>query len=758
MADAEILDLEEGSGETGEICNLCLVGRILSPKTLNPTAIISVVTSVWKTRASFSVVPWQNNTFLFRFEDEKDRDSILHEGPWSIINNLLILNPFKGRRFGKLLAMETSTDGMLLGRSFLRVRVAVKIIDPLPKGFWLGRKPESNGDLRISYKYEKLSDYCYDCGRIGHDNRRCRFVNREDGMNSGYGPKLCIERVDEAEIRVNQLLSRRPESMTRSNGACTDSLLGERVAIQNPNQNHPQPKGVMGVMATFLEPCWCPPIARRQSAKNDRTLDGESDLVPIEVVMEEFAIQKGLVAGPKQPPPEWLALWWNNDVSVDVEVANKNVMHTVISSLVDSRCWASTLVYGNPTHAEKELVWNMIRGIAYSENVPWMCIGDFNQVLSVEDKRGGNIPKLGRIRVFREMLEDCGLTDLECKGPRFMWRNNRNEGDFIMERIDIAFANARWRETFDTALVMVEVAVGSDHSPLLLNTDFSLNKVKKSFKFESFWTTEEACKQIIADTWAQNVCEVGFNPELYVEEKVVIKKLADLWQKDFMFWHQRSRVNWLRMGDRNTRFFHLTTIRRRQRNQIAKLKDENGEWQTDHVLIANTIQSHFSKLYAHPPSRELEDIISLVDPVVSDEVNAALTKPVSMDEVVGDDVFTEVKEFFQNGDILREMNHTNVALIPKVSNPESMSQFQEEVQKERLCAIKMDLNKAYDRLCWDFLFAVLKKMGFNETWIGWIKECASTVKYSINANGEQVCNIIPNRGLRQGDPLSPYCC
>ncbi|KAF7152826.1 hypothetical protein RHSIM_Rhsim01G0110700 [Rhododendron simsii] len=293
MADAEILDLEEGSGETGEIRNHWLVGRILSPKALNPLAVSNVFTSVWKTRASFSVVPWQNNTFLFRFEDGEDRDSILQEGPWSIMNNLLILNPLQeggaisdmefeycpfwiqvhglplekmtranaeiiGRRFGELLAVETSMDGMLLGRSFLRVRVAVKITDPLSKGFWLRRKPESNGDMWISYKYEKLSDYCYDCGRIGHDNRSCKFVNREEGMNSGYGPELRTGRVrrsqipieiirqevDEAEIRVNQLLSRRPKIMSKNTGACTENLLGERVAIPNPNLNHPQPEGV----------------------------------------------------------------------------------------------------------------------------------------------------------------------------------------------------------------------------------------------------------------------------------------------------------------------------------------------------------------------------------------------------------------------------------------------------------------------------------------------------------------------------------
>lgn len=71
-------------------------------------------------------------------------------------------------------------------------------------------------------------------------------------------------------------------------------------------------------------------------------------------------------------------------------------------------------------------------------------------------------------------------------------------------------------------------------------------------------------------------------------------------------------------------------------------------------------------------------------------------------------------------------------------------------------AIKVDLNKAYDRICWDFLIKVLERMGFSASWIGWVKECVCSIKYSITANGEQVCNTVPSRGLRQGDPLSPY--
>ena len=69
---------------------------------------------------------------------------------------------------------------------------------------------------------------------------------------------------------------------------------------------------------------------------------------------------------------------------------------------------------------------------------------------------------------------------------------------------------------------------------------------------------------------------------------------------------------------------------------------------------------------------------------------------------------------------------------------------------------KLNIEKAYDHVSWKFLLVVLKKMGFEERWLKWIELCSSTVKFSVLINSSPSGFFQSSRGLRQGDPLSPY--
>ena len=71
-------------------------------------------------------------------------------------------------------------------------------------------------------------------------------------------------------------------------------------------------------------------------------------------------------------------------------------------------------------------------------------------------------------------------------------------------------------------------------------------------------------------------------------------------------------------------------------------------------------------------------------------------------------------------------------------------------------SLKLDMSKAYDRVEWNFLEAIMRRLGFANRWIDLLMKCVRTVAYSVLIHGRPYGKIIPTRGIQQGDPLSPY--
>jgi hypothetical protein len=232
----------------------------------------------------------------------------------------------------------------------------------------------------------------------------------------------------------------------------------------------------------------------------------------------------------------------------------------------------------------------------------------------------------------------------------------------------------------------------------------------------------------------------------------------------------------------------------------------------DHIGLRVTPQmnEHLCKEFSASEVKDaLESIGDLMAPGVDGMPSIFYKK--SWD-FVGEKVTSEVLNVLNGGPMLGGWNDTCVVLIPKTTNPESIdlrpislcnvvyklvskvlanrlkqvlpeiispnqsafvrgrlitdnnllayecTHFMQNKRggKEGYAAVKLDMSKAYDRVEWDFLEKMMRKMGFKERWIERIMLSITTVTYQFHVNGEYTDMIILQRGLRQGDPLSLY--
>lgn len=110
---------------------------------------------------------------------------------------------------------------------------------------------------------------------------------------------------------------------------------------------------------------------------------------------------------------------------------------------------------------------DMMRYLKADNDLPWLCIGDFNEVLGREEQFGPNKRDVGQINVFREAVDVC-LCDLGYTGLDWTFERKVQNGATCRVRLDRALATTDWSSLFPLASIRHLHAVKSDHSPILL--------------------------------------------------------------------------------------------------------------------------------------------------------------------------------------------------------------------------------------------------------------------------------------------------
>ena len=301
-----------------------------------------------------------------------------------------------------------------------------------------------------------------------------------------------------------------------------------------------------------------------------------------------------------------------------------------------------------------------------------------------------------------------------------------------------------------------------------------------------------------------------------------------------MYWKQKARIEWLQEGDKNTAFFFNSVKARRHGNSIAGLVNERGEHLSSFPEMFREAVQYFESLFTEHSqggSPEEVQVLSCIPALVTEDMNQQLMRDISIEELEGVvfnmkkgkaprpdgfpvefyqefwdiikfDLLAVVQESQHNKQMLRALNATFLALIPKQEGADRLSQFRpislcnviykiisklmvdrlnqgladlisEEQSgfvagrkildgiviatevihsmaksKEKAMFIKLDMAKAYDRVRWSFLRRVLSAFGFAQECIQWVWSCFTSVCFLVLINGSHSKIFGASRELR----------
>ncbi|XP_071925732.1 uncharacterized protein [Coffea arabica] len=263
-----------------------------------------------------------------------------------------------------------------------------------------------------------------------------------------------------------------------------------------------------------------------------------------------------------------LALLWR--VGVELSIVSYSVGHidAVIKDSVMGQHWRFIGFYGPPKLSQRKHSRQLLRRLASLYSLPWLCVGDFNEILSSEEKCGGTIRTQTQMDAFREALGGASFYDLGFRGSRYTWARGRSPTRRICERLGRAVASPEWSSLFPASMVRHLSSSWSDHVPICISIKHTLNAFNNKKRRGDPVASLVSCAQqalTALQSWGRRKLghlkgrikklfdkleTIQFNSSHHLTEELAIKKELDsLLEQEELYWKQRLRVSWLQEGD-----------------------------------------------------------------------------------------------------------------------------------------------------------------------------------------------------------------
>uniref|UniRef100_A0A453QIW6 Endonuclease/exonuclease/phosphatase domain-containing protein n=1 Tax=Aegilops tauschii subsp. strangulata TaxID=200361 RepID=A0A453QIW6_AEGTS len=254
-------------------------------------------------------------------------------------------------------------------------------------------------------------------------------------------------------------------------------------------------------------------------------------------------------------------------------------------------------------------------------------------------------------------------------GYPYTYDNGRSGNANVQVRLDRAVADLAWRNIFSDAAVQHLVSPCSDHCPILVRClHESDDRPRMCCRYEVMWERDPGLTEVVDKAWKEQgvihgLADVNKALNLVMKklqgwsrkkfgtvtreleksrsrleelmnmnaDRAEIRKEADhmneLLYREEMLWRQRSRIDWLKEGDRNTKFFQQKGVWRARRNKIKHLVDDEGVKHDDQAGMGRIAMEYFQQLFDVETDLNQEAVVHLFEKLITDDMNEKLCQP-----------------------------------------------------------------------------------------------------------------------------------